>query len=422
MHSDPELANEAWAAMQQQQQQQAHPSASAGPHAPAFHGIPSMAEMLTALAPMLAQITDAQVRGALQNAGQATSALQLAAIQSLGSLRTFDGQGPTAGAAAREWVVHAERYFQAREAAMGQQGPAADRFRVLDAGSKLAGPALQWHEGLANQPTTWAEFRTALLTRFNHVPAEQVREGILRRFVDDAERVRTRLNAEGIARYSHKFLQLIADIADTRMTQATKRTMYARGLPQRYAEYVLTEDAKPAPPQMHELVPVVLSRATMHQHASAAASASSSSGAHRSDAMEVDHIALAAVNFGVSHEEAGRYFDSPEGWAPHDTAPTHRGADAESALVERVLAALRMQSGGRGQLSGSSDSRRRNVPSGVKKEVPEPLASERRAAGLCIKCGVAKYEPGGKGHNSVTCRAAADKTTSVAEGRRKANF
>ena len=65
---------------------------------------------------------------------------------------------------------------------------------------------------------------------------------------------------------------------------------------------------------------------------------------------------------------------------------------------------------------------RRNAPSGVLKELPRELAESRKKAGLCIKCGVAKYEPGGHGHNAVTCKAAVDKTTSVEEGRKKANF
>ncbi len=71
---------------------------------------------------------------------------------------------------------------------------------------------------------------------------------------------------------------------------------------------------------------------------------------------------------------------------------------------------------------GKSQSKRRNVPDGVRDEVPSALAEARKAAGLCIKCGVAKYEAGGKGHNSRTCQAPADKTTSAAEGKKKAGF
>jgi hypothetical protein len=71
---------------------------------------------------------------------------------------------------------------------------------------------------------------------------------------------------------------------------------------------------------------------------------------------------------------------------------------------------------------GKSQSKRRHVPDGVRDEVPKALAEARRAAGLCVKCGVVKYEGGGKGHNSRTCQAPADKTTSAADGKRKAGF
>jgi len=56
------------------------------------------------------------------------------------------------------------------------------------------------------------------------------------------------------------------------------------------------------------------------------------------------------------------------------------------------------------------------------KEIPQDLFDARKKAGLCCKCGVAKYEGGGRGHNAGTCKAAPDKTTSVEEGRKKANF
>ena len=65
---------------------------------------------------------------------------------------------------------------------------------------------------------------------------------------------------------------------------------------------------------------------------------------------------------------------------------------------------------------------RRTVPSRVGQEVPQPLAKSRQEAGLCIKCGITKYEPGGKGHNSRTCQLPVDKTTSAVDGRKKAGF
>ena len=39
-----------------------------------------------------------------------------------------------------------------------------------------------------------------------------------------------------------------------------------------------------------------------------------------------------------------------------------------------------------------------------------------------MRCGTHEYTPGSQGHNSNTCRANIDKTTSAAEGKKKANF
>ena len=58
----------------------------------------------------------------------------------------------------------------------------------------------------------------------------------------------------------------------------------------------------------------------------------------------------------------------------------------------------------------------------MKDQIPEAMIEARKAAGLCVKCGVVKYEGGGRGHNAKTCKAGFDKTTSVAEGKKKAGF
>ena len=51
------------------------------------------------------------------------------------------------------------------------------------------------------------------------------------------------------------------------------------------------------------------------------------------------------------------------------------------------------------------------------KEVPHELSEARKKAGLCIKCGVAEYEPGGSGHNSRTCKAPAEQDDQRSGGR-----
>jgi hypothetical protein len=152
--------------------------------------------------------------------------------------------------------------------------------------------------------------------------------------------------------------------------------------------------------------------------------------------MDIDAISLCAAQFGVPCDEAARYFDNSEGWAPHDTSgpsasppassPSPTSSSAGDERIERLLNAFAARfgsaSGGSSGASGRGQSQRRNVPSSIRDVIPDALVRARKEAGLCAKCGVVKYEAGGKGHNARTCQAAADKTTSVAEGRKKANF
>ena len=133
--------------------------------------------------------------------------------------------------------------------------------------------------------------------------------------------------------------------------------------------------------------------------------------------MEIDAISLCVAQFGISREEAARYVEPREGWQAHETASPAPGSGA-SPDIAALLAALAPRYGSNGQ--GASGSRR-NIPAGVK-EVPASLVEARKAAGLCVKCGVRKYEPGSKGHNSRTCQAPADKTTSATDGKRAAGF
>ena len=135
----------------------------------------------------------------------------------------------------------------------------------------------------------------------------------------------------------------------------------------------------------------------------------------------------------MSDDEARGYIAESEGWAAHDTsgAPAGRSAAASASAAaagsaggspagwEQFLDALdeRLER----RYGGKAAQSRRTVPGDVMREIPEQLAMQRREAGLCIKCGVAKYEPGSRGHNSRTCKAPANKTTGVGnEGKRKA--
>ena len=363
---------------------------------------------------------------------QATA--QLLSLQALGQLPAFTGKGASTGLAALEWLQHAERYFAAREAALGITAAQGDGMRATLAANALQEDAQRWYNAmpLVARPTTWKAFREALLGRYSSVPAVRVRVEQLRSFVDAARRVRDKMTLEGWQNYMSRFQQLAGEIPDSHVTAHGKLELLARGLPPRLAEAVLVEDAKDVPSPLHEIAQRVLAKAAFKEYAGSI-SANTSAAAGRPEAMELDAIALCATQFGVSREEAQRYVEPQEGWAVHETRPNSsssppaRSPEAHTdEQMERLLAAFESRYGKPAAASGAgaprTQSKRRNVPGGVRSDVPEALATARREAGLCIKCGVAKYEPGGKGHNSRTCKTAEDKTTSAAEGKKKAGF
>jgi hypothetical protein len=361
----------------------------------------------------------------------AVLAAQLLALSSQGQLRRFNGRttggAAAAGLAARDWLTQAEQRFRAREAALSVTAAQADAARLSEALQALDGDALRWSLAQPVSFASWDAFRTAFLQRFCSVATVQVREEQLSSFVDSAARLRERLNADGMHRLITQFLQMCSEIPDERMTGATKRRMLARTLPPRYAELVFEEDSKDAPLPLHELAQAILAKATRKQFAGTAAGGSGAGGSS-GDAMQLDALTLAAV--GISREEAAAYTDDAEDWAPHDTdyaprfapaaAPTSSAAGSAGADMEaRLLAVIESR-----LAQGSKRGRESKAPrsSSKKKEVPEQLAAERRAAGLCVRCGVVAYAPGPSGHSSLNCKAPADKSTSAAEGARRAGL
>jgi hypothetical protein len=257
------------------------------------------------------------------------------------------------------------------------------------------------------------------------------------RFADGARRLREKLTVDGLRRYTTLFLQHAGEVPAADMTERAKRLLYAEGLPPRYAETALREDAAANPVSLYDLTQIILAKATFKAYAGGPPSSTGGSARGADgDAMQIDSISLAAMQFGVSREVAASYIAPAEGWAPHDTdsvpgsgAGMSAQAASEDAIVHKLLAAMGSRFGNSGYTAGSSSSAssssgssRRSVPFDVKKNIPEALAKERVTAGLCVKCGVVKYEPGGRGHNSRTCKAAPDKTTSAADGKRAAGF
>jgi hypothetical protein len=314
-----------------------------------------------------------------QLAQQRNPAAQLLTLQSMGQLQPFQGRADASGLAAREWLTHAEVYFAAGENALGVSEAQGNPRRVLMSRLAMQGDAQRWLASLPTAPNTWKDFREAFTQRFSSLPAAQVREAALQRFVDAAKAVRARLSLDGLQRYTTLFLQHAGEIPAERMTDASKRMLYAQGLPAHHAEFVLREDAKEDAMPLHELAQAVCARATLKAHASGSAAAVSSP-LSSSEAMQIDAVSLAAVQFGVSREEAATYFEAAEGWAPHDTAGS---TGAPSSWQQEMLAALHEFRQWRGGARNGPANKSRKLPQGVTQEQWD----ERRKNGECFLCG-----------------------------------
>ena len=369
---------------------------------------------------------------------QAASAAQLLLLQSLGELPTFSGKGGDTTLVAHEWLQQAEDFFTAREQATGIDAVLGDRSRLLTAATVLQDDARRWYSALPQRPATWTEFQDALKARFCSVPSERIRVDRLTEFVDKAARLRDKLTVQGMQTFTARFAQLAGEVPEDLVTGRGKLALLARGLPQRYSEVVLQEEAKKPTPPLHQVINTVLARASQKEQAASYGGASSSPAS--AAPMGLDAISLAVTTFGWTREEAQRCMNDSEGWAPHDTSggskssssgsssgPASSGSPTPASLsseqITQLLAAFAAQGAkvGAGPAARERNSRR-NAPSGMAKEIPQDLFDARKKAGLCCKCGVVKYEPGGHGHNSRSCKAPVDKTTSAAEGLKKANF
>lgn len=372
-----------------------------------------------------------QLQAAASAAAQQQLAVQLVQMQSLGSLARFSGKGAIAGTQTGEWLRRAERWFAAREASLGlAAGPQLEQLRVTQAVEALEQDAARWYETIpqASRPTTWADFRTQLTQRYSSASTESVRLTQLRAFAAAGGKLRDKLTLEGMQSFLSRFQQLAGELPSWLLSDHGKLELLGQALPNRVAEPVWIEHRKD-PTQsallpLHELVTKVLGKAYSKEYAAngGAAAASGAAGSSGSTYMmeDINAVQLCATEFGVDSATAQRYLMPAEGWAPHDTGAQQHSAAAAgfhgstAALEERLLNAFEAR-------YGKPQSQRRMVPKPVAAEVPEELARKRREAGLCIKCGIVKYE-GGRGHNSRTCRAAADKTTGTQEGRRKAGL
>jgi hypothetical protein len=351
----------------------------------------------------------------------------IAAAQPL-ALPLFDGAGNTSGIAAHAWLRQVERAFVERQASAGQSA-LSDARCIAAAAAALRGAAEAWYSALPLPPTTWDAWKAALLSRFQPANARLLIEGKLHALVEATAKFRERLNANGLDRYTAQFQQLAGQVPAEMMTERAKVLLYARGLPQRMRELVAQEEEQSfdskKPMELNAIAAKILKRAAIRETASSSAgppaSASSGSNAGADDAMDLSAIELCRRAFELSAAEARDYLEPAEGWAPHDTTPAGSGSScgpssARTSELEQQVHALQAQLAALGPVG------RRSVQPVVKKEVPEQLAADRRAAGLCIRCGVAKYEAGGKGHNSRTCKLPCDLSTPASIGAKRAGL
>lgn len=343
----------------------------------------------------------------------------LAAVVAMPTIPAFSGKetANSLGREAEEWLNHAERVFQLREATGSAAVP--DHLRLAHVNCALTGPAQEWYTALVTKPTTWAAFRTAVLQRYQVGSTARLLEAKLRRLSTDA--ARAKLSIDGVRAYLHQFLNVANRLRDSEMLQHTKVGLLIEGLPVRYREFAIREDEAAAeravPLTIATLADRLLRRTAHGELAAAGYSGGGASGSSGATAMDLSAISVAqlAETFGVTPDLAAAYLESEEGWAEHDTsvggsaAALSRPAEDRLAAVERSLHALTQAV----RRPASS------APRGLPDSIPEALAEARKAAGLCVRCGVAAYAPG-KGHNRRTCKAAEDKTTSVKEGARRA--
>ena len=423
------------AALQQQPAPQASASSSnaAADAAIAAAGAvdPGMAMFATLFRGMQdgqAQQVAAMQQMAAQQAKAATAALVL---KSLGDLPTFSAKGQDTTLDAHDWLQRAEDFYAAREGVLGITAAQGEQSRLLEAASALAGDARTWFTNLPLRPTTWALFVVAVKDRFCMVPATRIRLDRLQAMVKKSTPGRDKYTLSGLQTFTTAFTQLAGQIPDTYYTLNSKLALLAQGLPERAAEQVMREEAKTPPTPLHLVISEVLSRAAFKDHVSSAHSSSSASAAP----IMLDAVSAAMDAFGCSREAAaGVYMRDEEGWKQHDTSgaqsrgtgssstPASSPASFSQAQVDQLLLNALGRVGAGPAAREHQKKSSRSVPGGIRAEVGPVLSKAREAAVLCIKCGVHKYEPGSRGHNSVTCKAAIDKTTTVEEGKKKADF
>ena len=344
----------------------------------------------------------------------------------------FGSDGNTHGAAAHRWIKEMETAFEAANASA--PGGFVDEEKIRLAIGALEGSAQEWGRGMHPKPTTWKEFRDRFLEFYQPAGSRRLIEQQLHELPAKASRMK--LTTAGLQAYTTKFLELANQIPESDMIDRSKIMLYAKGIPaslRMIIEKADDEAHRPGgkPMELQRIAHAVVNRTALQETVYHGSGSPSSS--HLGDAMDLSAVTLCQQTFGVPREVALSYCAPAEGWAAHDTsaspsfspsATSPAAATSLSALTNQIAELQRqLAATAAAAAAGPADlnalSRRTTAP-GVKKEIPDALAKERRDAGLCIKCGVTAYGAGAHGHNSRTCKLPIDKTTSIAEGLRRA--
>ena len=224
--------------------------------------------------------------------------------------------------------------------------------------------------------------------------------------------------------FAREYSVLAGRIDDAQMNQHMKVHHFVLGLRPSLRPPVMDKKFASLP----LAVAFVLQRDATRSVAGAAEAMSSSGTAEGATPMDIDVNSVALANMSAEDRAACLRALSAEGLREHDTsassssssgshsasvsaasaaAPAHTLTAVDvAAIVAAQLAAVGLGSRGK---SGSDKGRGKPPPARKEREVPEPLAKARMAHGLCVKCGVVPFTPGRDGHNSNTCKAAADK-------------
>lgn len=297
-------------------------------------------------------------------------------------------------------------------AAQAGSDPALQAWIVGSAAAALQGEARCWwtdQVAAGAPPRDWPLLKAQLLSRYQLVASFTHHLERLERLAAVAARGGRRMDFDALRRYATRFQDAAALLPAVRVPDCVKAHIFARGLPDEARKVALAalqdadDPAKPLP-SLAEVAQRVIAKATLRHSAGALAHADAPGGAR--DAMDLTSVSASA---------------SAEDW---DFLFPSCGAGRDEREREDLAAATarpryRDRSPGRERAARGRPGR---VPSDVANSVPAKLTEGRIAAGLCVRCGVAKYAPGRQGHNSIVCRAPVDTSTTVEAGKAKAGL